>query len=207
MFEAIRSATIFLGGSSGTYDSYHDPGKITRIQLQRLLDSDQELLRIITDAESSDTVPQTTDMDDDPPAVRSIRALDIIRKYKSRDAMNKKRILDNLVGSANFHTSETSSSSVRRGLIRVLDDTESDIKTELTSMIDTSSRIAEDLIELKNAIDGISINRPSVSPTRPAVSSNNDSDPPLRRSLPGSQRFSDDTSPLGRNSYHIFRKS
>jgi len=186
IFDAVaKSGTVELRGFSRAYDPYRDPGRINRIQLQRLLDSDPELLGILVKAEQMD----------------EIRALDIIRKYKSREAMNKKLILDNLLGSTNANT-DTSSSSVRKGLIRVLDDTEANLKDELTLMIDSSSRMAEDLLELKKAIDGFSFRRPSLVGTQPKAPPTNPSGIIAR----GSRRVTDDASPLGRGSSHSFKK-
>jgi len=145
---ALKSGTTSMSGLFTTsIVSMKDETKISRIQLQRLLDSDPAILQTLLD----------NGEDNKGISAQSIRALDIIRKYKSREAVNRKLILEHLIGTESV--SIRSGMSGQRGLLKAIDEIDSFYRGEVFTISETCSDLSKDLLELKSAIDGFKFKR------------------------------------------------
>ena len=116
-----------------------DDSKITRVQLQRLLDSDSELVH-------------TLQADDKESHGTRLRAIDVIRKYSSREAVGQKLIFDSLLGHLSF-SRERSPRAVKRGLNDAITELESVWKQQLGLLVEAATEISNELLELKELID------------------------------------------------------
>ena len=147
---ALKSGSTSMSGLfTSNIASAKEETKISRIQLQRLLDSDPSIVQKLLQ-----------DMGQEANGLRTIRALDLIRKYKSREAVNRKMVMDHLIGE-DASVSRPGALS-QRGLMRAIDDIDSFYRGEVFSISETCSDLSKDLVELKSALDGFKFRRTSV---------------------------------------------
>jgi len=112
--------------------------KISRIQLQRLLDLDKDLASLLKE--------------DCGHKNGLVRAIDVIRKFKTPAAASKVMVLTALLGSAGVR-SDGSADSVRKGLREVLNEFEASWKEQFTSVMEAVTSVIEELAELTELID------------------------------------------------------
>ncbi len=120
---------------TGTVSSSANIDIITRIQLQRLLDADPELCEMLKDCSSG-----------------RVRAIDVIRKFKTPAAASKAMIVAAIMASSGLKQT-TTTSGVKQGLNSVLTDLETSWKEEFASVVDAVTAITEDLVELSQLVD------------------------------------------------------
>jgi hypothetical protein len=131
------------GAFAASRSSAPDDSQITRIQLQRFLDADKEVVNILTSGD--DSLKLTED--------GRLRALDIIRKYSTPEAVSKKVILESLLGSQDGKLTGRAATSVRQGLDGIINELETTWKHHMTGIMETASEISKSLLKLKEAMD------------------------------------------------------
>ena len=147
MMAALKSGSTSMSGLfTVNVASMKDETRITRIQLQRLLDSDPSIVQTLLASEGLVDI-----------GVKSIKALDLIRKYKSRDAVNRKIIMDHLIGEES--SSVRVGSGGQRGLMKAIDDIDTFYRGEVFTISESCSDLSKDLLELKSALDGFKFKR------------------------------------------------
>ena len=136
---------------------------ISRVQLQRLLDYDDELVEILRDAEGFESPLSSRPSSPVPPSesgsgssrtsvVRTIRAIDVIRRYKTAEAMNKKILLESLLGSSKLQT-DHSHRAVKKGLSEVVTELETTWKSQLVLFSESVAAITADLAKIQSSLD------------------------------------------------------
>lgn len=155
VFGALKSGTTSMSGFfTSNLSLAKDETKISRVQLQRLIDSDPSIIPTLLQQ-----MPEV--------GTKTIRALDIIRKYKSREAVNRKMILDHLIGEDTVLTG--SGTSGQTGLMRAINDIDTFYQGEVFSISEACTDLSKDLLELKSALDGFKFKRsvPGIRPINP----------------------------------------
>ena len=155
VFGALKSGTTSMSGFfTSNVSLAKDETKISRVQLQRLIDSDPSIIPTLLQH-----MPEV--------GTKTIRALDIIRKYKSREAVNRKMILDHLIGEDTILTG--SGTSGQTGLMRAINDIDTFYQGEVFSISEACTDLSKDLLELKSALDGFKFKRsvPGIRPINP----------------------------------------
>ena len=130
-----------------------DITQITRIQLQRLLDSDEKLAKLLLEEVDEDGKirpynPSISGILADEP-IRRIRALDLIRKYSAKHSVSRQMMLDSLLSSSSMLGRDRNAPrSVRRGLIDMVMHLESSWKEQMSQLMETVADISKDLLVL-----------------------------------------------------------
>ena len=121
-----------------------DTSRITRIQLQRLLDIDPDIAEMLREAEVRENLG----------AVKyptKIRGIDIIRKYTSKESLNRRMIFENLLGDIDGEA--TSPDEVKKGLIQVVNHLNSAWKQQLSDIAESCNELKIELVSLKAKLE------------------------------------------------------
>jgi hypothetical protein len=118
---------------------------ITRIQLQRLLDSDEDLVRALLTTEKVSRGKRTTD-DSSAPSLR-IKAVELIRKYGTKQAITRKHIFENLLG--NVSLAMIGAENIPRGLTGTILEVNESWKNKLEQLNSAVAVIEEDLARIE----------------------------------------------------------
>ena len=162
-FTGLASRTK-LGLGPLTIFSISSAKSITRIQLQRLLDSDKELVEVLKSQESFDVSQTDRDSDSSRPSSPSsgtcpsslepkpmrLRAIDVIRKFNTPKAVSKVMVVSALLAGVN---GQSGKSKVKDGLADILVEVEAAWKDQLASLMESVNALTEDLIDLRKAVD------------------------------------------------------
>ena len=120
---------------------------ISRIQLQRLLDSDPKLVELLLEADGDAAL-----VEGEPQ--KRIKAVEIIRRYSSRESVSTQMMLETLLsGPSSIGRDEEDSGSVRRGLIDAVGHLESSWKEDVGTLMETIAELSEDLLVIKKALE------------------------------------------------------
>ena len=158
--EAIKSDT-------GLYGQVHE-SQISRIQLQRLVDGDKDLVETLLLAD--DSLKRSDE--------GKLRALDIIRRYSTQEALSQKAIIESIFGDSDKRNRDNRyNKSVKEGLSDVMYDLELTWKFQLNGLTESVTEIGRQLVALKQSVDEINALKPVVTHHRksiryPSISSN-----------------------------------
>ena len=154
MIARIKSWTtkksLPVGTSSGTIPNTC----ITRVQLQRLLDTEPDLAELLrpdqvpTPSGSSPSPAPSSPSSDMVPEVPRVRAIDVIRKYSTPEAVSKAAILDSLLSSA-AEREDLNSNAVQTGLRDITKDLEMVWKAQIAEVMEAIAALTEDLAALQ----------------------------------------------------------
>jgi hypothetical protein len=147
-------------GSHHQIEASTSVSSISRIQLQRLLDSDPELVEILRqqgDIEEEQRVstpgssPPSSPSSDVVPGVQKprLRAIDVIRKYSAPEALKKVIILDSLLSKTTTLRTDSSGDGVKLGLRDLTQELEISWKEQVAYIMEAMASLTEDLNELK----------------------------------------------------------
>lgn len=146
-----RVNTIFRGKSAMAILSPTSPSRdnsrITRIQLQRLIDTEPAII---------DTLAKTLH---NRLSNSKIRAIDVIRKYGSVECINTRNIFEQILGRP-----DTSPRDVSRGLNQVISELDSAWRTHMNQIVTTCTELTIELVSLKS-----SLVQPATQRRRPSI--------------------------------------
>jgi hypothetical protein len=137
---------------------------ITRVQLQRLLDTEPDLAELLrpdqvsTPTGSSPSPSPSSPSSDIYPEIPRVRAIDVIRKYSTPAAASKAAILDSLLSGVS-QREDVNGNDVQTGLRDITRDLELVWKERIAEVMELVAALTEDLM----AIQKISTRRSSTS--------------------------------------------
>lgn len=160
------SKIVAIKSGSRLYGEVHE-SQISRIQLQRLLDGDKDLVETLLLADDS------LNRSDEG----KLRALDIIRRYSTQEALSQKAIIESIFGDSDKHKRDNrDNKSVKEGLSDVMYDLELTWKFQLNGLTESVTEIGRQLVALKQSMDEFNALKPVIHHRKsiryPPISSN-----------------------------------